>query len=456
MGRSLASVLAVLAVLTGVALLDRDRDPQAGGGSLVVAPAPPAMVDTAPGASALGDTSYLLSCLGSAASEAGGVPPSPPLTNRGIAAISRRIERLRELEFDGPVDVELLTDERIDRRIAALIDRDYPAALARRQSAALELLGALPPGSDLLELTEAALSSQVVGLFVPETEELLVASSGRAGALEEITLAHELEHALAHDALGFPLPERPRPGNGDGDLAAQALIEGDASLTMELYALRYIDLEEQLSLLDDPAAAVESRQLARLPHFLQRQLLFPYEAGLRYVCDRYEDGGWAAVDRAYEDPPASTAELLDPDAADAEPAEPPATGTLPEPWRRTLSDQIGAAELSWLFEAPGDDPAAALPDPASAASDWRGGGFALWEDGRRAALGISLATSPGGELCGAMIAWYSASRPEATLEVDGATSRFSDPERAAAITCEGLAIRLGIGPDAAVAAALAG
>ncbi len=459
MGRSPAFVLAVVGLLTGLALIDHERDRGAGEGSLAATTAavPPAgTAEAEVEAAAFGDTSYLLSCLGSAVSEAGDAPPSPPLTPRGVAAISRRIERLRELAYDGPVDVQLLTDAQVDRRISALIDRDYPASLARRQGLALELLGALPPESDLLELTETALSSQVIGLYVPETEELLVASSGKAGALEQITLAHELEHALAHDALGFPLPERARAGRSDRDLAAQALIEGDASLTMELYALRYIDLEEQLSLLDEPGAAVEERRLEELPHFLQRQLLFPYDAGLRYVCSRYEEGGWEAVDRAYADPPGSTAELLDPEGAPIELEKPPAGGALPRPWRRTLSDQIGAAELSWLLEAPGGDPAATLPEPRAAAAEWRGGSFTLWQDGPRSALGISLAAPPGGELCGAMIAWYGASRPEASLEVDGATSSFSDPGRAASITCDDAGVVIGIAPDPATAAALSG
>jgi hypothetical protein len=366
------------------------------------------------------------------------------------------MERVRELRFSGPVDAAFLDDEELDRRIDELIDEGAPPALVAKQDAVLELLGAIPPDADLEELTRAALSEQVLGLFVPESEELLVAREGEGGALEQITLAHELEHALAHDALGFPIGTRPTPGEGDRDLAAQALIEGDATLAMELYALRFVDIDEQLELLDEPGVASGGEEFERLPHFLQQQLLFPYEAGLRYVCSRYEKGGWEEVDRAYADPPRSTAELLDPAAGPIAPAEPPALGRLAKPWRRTLSDQVGAAELSWLFEAPGDDPERALPDAAEAAADWRGGTFALWQDGEREAVGLSFAAEPDGELCGALIAWYAATRPEASLAADGGATTFNEPDRAAAVACAEDGVRVGIGPDAETAAALTG
>lgn len=461
MGRSLISVLAVVGLVVGLGLIDRNREPEPPAPSIASGSNPPPAASDgtsdASGSLGLGDTSYLVSCLGSALSEAGDVPPSPPLSSRGVEEIAKRIERLRELRFDGPLDVAFLADEGIDRRISELVDRDYPARLADRQTTVLELLGAIPPGSDLLELTQTVLASQVVGLFVPETEELLVSSSGEAGALEEITLAHELQHALAFDALGLPIPERTRAGRSDRDLAALALIEGDATLTMELYALRYVELSEQLSLLDDPAATVGEEELEALPHILQRRLLFPYEAGLEFVCSRYERGGWEAVDRAYDDPPASTAELLDPLAGPVRTGEPPEPGSPGPPWRRTLADQLGAAELSWLFEAPGGRTAVALPDPEGAAADWRGGRFELWQDGEAAALGISLAERPGGDLCGAVISWYGASFPDAALSQGGeAAALFEEPGQSAAIACAPEAVTLGIGPDPATASSLSG
>lgn len=447
MGRPLAFALAVVGILLAVALLDRGRELNPPSASLPAATPTEEMEPLEPSTTAAAGDGSLLDCLSSVAAP-GSVPASPPLTPRGVDEIADRVERLRRLRFDGAVDVRLLTADEINREVSSLIDEGSHPGLIRRQGEALELLGAIPPGADLLGLTRRALDSQVLGLFVPETQELLVARSGEAGAIEAITVAHELEHALAYDALGLPLADRPRPGRGDRDLAALALVEGDATLAMSLYAVRYIPAGEQLALLGDPALSSGQSELDELPYIIQAQLIFPYEAGLAYACERYSKGGWEAVDRAYANPPRSTAELLDPAAGPVRTTEPAPIPALGSPWRRTLADEIGAAELSWLFEAPGDDPGAAIPDAAGSASDWRGGSIALWQRGNERALGVSLAERPGGSLCEAIVAWYGAANPNATLSRgDDETTTFSDSDRFATIGCAEGGVRLGIAPE---------
>lgn len=445
MGRPLAFALAVVGTILVVALLDRGRERNPSSARPLAAMPSEPSIDAVGGGGA--PNRSLLDCLSSVA-PAGSVPASPPLTARGVEEIADRVERLRRLRFDGPVDVRFLTAEEINRQVSGLIDEGSDPELIRSRGEALELLGAIPPGAGLLGLTRRALDSQVLGLFVPETQELLVTRSGEAGAIEAITVAHELEHALADDALGLPLADRPRPGRGDRDLAALALVEGDATLAMSLYAGRYVPAGEQLSLLGDPAVSSGQSELEELPHIIQAQLIFPYEAGLGYVCELYSNGGWKAVDRAYANPPGSTAELLDPAAGPVRTSEPEPIPALGPPWRRTLADQIGAAELSWLFEAPGDDPDAAIPDAAGSASDWRGGSIALWQQGDERALGVSLAERPGGSLCEAIVAWYGAANPAARLSRgDDGTTTFSDSHRFATIGCAEGGVRLGIGPD---------
>lgn len=456
MGRPFAVALVLVGALIGLALLDGGRERTAARAPLAGAPPEPQErlpLDEADDASALGGG--LVDCL-SSISPPGSTPDSPPLTPSGVGEIAERVERLRELRFTGPIDVTFLDPSGINRRVSGLVRQGTDPQLLADQGQVLELLGALPPGSDLLDLVSESLDSQVLGLFVPETKELLVSKSGKPGAIEAITLAHELEHALADDALGLPVPERSRRGRGDRDLAALSLVEGDASLAMSLYAVRFIAASEQIALLGDPTLAAGQEGLEKLPYVIQAQLIFPYEAGLGYVCELYSRGGWDAVDRAYANPPRSTAELLDPAAGPIRVEDPAPVGRLTSPWRRALADGIGAAELSWLFEAPGDDPGAAIPDPAGAAADWRGGEVELWRNGEEAAVGISLSERPGGSLCGAMIAWYGAAFPGASLSADGAATTFEGPDGSATIACSPGGVRLGIGPDPEAAAALAG
>lgn len=462
MGRPFVVALILVGALVGLALLDGGRERSAAEAPLAGAAAtPPEPQERLPvdepdepsDVTTIGGD--LVGCLASI-SPPGTTPDSPPLTPSGVDEIADRVERLRELRFSGPLDVSFLDPRGIDRRVSGLVRKGSDQKLLADQGRVLELLGALPPGSDLLDLASDALDSQVLGLFVPETKELLVSKSGKPGAIETITLAHELEHALADDALGLPVPQRTRPGRGDRDLAALSLVEGDATLAMSLYAVRFISATEQLALLGDPALSTGEKGLAKLPYVIQAQLIFPYEAGLGFVCELYSKGGWAAVDRAYANPPRSTAELLDPAAGPVRVEDPAPVGRLASPWRRTLADGIGAAELSWLFEAPGDDPGAAIPEPVDAAADWRGGEVELWRNGDGSAVGISLSERAGGSLCGAMVAWYGAAFPSSALSGDGSTTTFEGPDGFATIACAPGSVRLGIGPDAEVTSTLAG
>lgn len=452
--RGFATAATAIVLVVAIALLDRDRDrvpllaPIADAEAEGASAAP---VGQSPSQAASVSFSRIGGCIG-AEDLAGDVPPSPAFTPAGVERIAARVERLRQLRFDGPVEASFLSGERIEERIGGLVDRGYPASLAVRQGEALALLGAVPAGTDLLELTRSTLESQVIGLYLPERKELVVTRMGEAGALEAITLAHELEHALADDALGLPIPRRQERAETDADLAAHALVEGDATLTMELYALGYVALDEQLSL---SGVAGEEDDIEELPDFLQRQLLYPYAAGFAHACELFAVGGWDAVDAAYEDPPASTVELLEPGPGPVELAEPRRAGRLPGPWRSALRSEIGAAELSWLFAAPGGDTAVALPDPEGAAAEWRGGEVELWLDEDRSALSVSFAEGGDGSLCGAVTAWYAAAFPDEVLGREGELTVFTGPERSGAIACEPGTVMVGIGPDPRIAASLA-
>ena len=371
-----------------------------------------------------------------------------------VDVVSERVEELRELDFDEPIDPEFLDDGELQERVRELLEEDYSRAEADRDGRALKALGALPPDADLYALAEELLAGRVAGLYEPSTGTLLVESGDDPGALEELALAHELEHALADQVLELPVPDEPDPARADDNLAGLALVEGDATLATELYAARHIGPLDALSALGDLGVVVQSeRQLAALPPYLRSELLFPYAAGQEFVCGLYEEGGWDAIDAAYERPPASTAQILFPERyGEDEPLDPPDPGELGRPWRGELRTTLGAAQLLWLFEAPGGDPERALEDPLAAVAPWAGGELTVWSAGERTAVGASLAARPGEgqRLCQAMTQWYAAAFPDARRQ--GAT--FDGPRQDAIIACRSDNVRLGIAPDVRTAQAL--
>lgn len=434
------ALAAVILLATAVALIVlRGQE-----GPAVAPPLPPTPTPTAtqpddPGEDAPGDTEAL---------------------DAQVRDIASTVERLRERSFE-TVPAPLFLSEaqiadRVDDILADYTDED--ADLDRRLLAAL---GAMDPDDDLRELYRAALSEQVAGLYDPETGELIVVATpdGRSlGPLAQMTLVHELGHALLDQVIGLPdVDAADAEGDEDAAIASQAVVEGDATLLMLLYAQQELTTEEQFELLEEQQdAATQFGALDDLPHVVRRQLLFPYEEGLAFVTEVQRREGWEAVDDAFRDPPTTTLDIMDPDrflrerttARDVRDAPDPGEG-----WDHATTRSVGAAHLHFLFEAPGDDESRALEAARELAMTWTGGQVEVWTDGDATAVAVTIA---GGErLCEAVGDWYERAFPDATVDHGDGTSYTADRQNAH-LECAGDEARLGIAPDLETARTIAG
>jgi len=119
-------------------------------------------------------------------------------------------------------------------------------------------------------------------------------SQGRA------ILAHEMVHILQNTHL-----TRLSPSTFDEQLAARALIEGDADYTTKLY---FAEKKETLPVARQPQ--VDST--ATLTNPLLALEYFPYLYGEAFVEVLSQHGGWAQVNSAYENPPTTTEQVMHP------------------------------------------------------------------------------------------------------------------------------------------------
>jgi hypothetical protein len=377
-----------------------------------------------------------------------------------IDEIAAHVEELRELTFETDVPMTFLDNEAFEQEVFERFDEDLAPEDADAEGRILAALGVLEPGTDVRELFLDLISGQAAGFYDTEEKEIFVKAADPDAALDtvtQITLAHELEHALADQNLTFPDLEADI--DADAALANLSVIEGDAVLTQQQWMLGALPLDQQIALAQDPLIVESQAQLDEFPHYMQSELLFPYQEGLGFICSVFNEGGWEAVNATYDDLPSSSAEILHPDRLGEAPADTPALGEPGGEWEEARTDTIGAAQLRWLFEAPGDDTSAALEDPAAAAAAWAGGELQLWTSGDDSALGISLAQRDGEpDLCASVTDWYGAAFPDAAdagpqgdeqLAVDG-------DAQSAVVACGEDGVRLGIAPDLDVARALAG
>lgn len=406
-----------------------------------------------------GDVEQLARCIQRAGAPGSSDVPDGAATEQ-IEQISDAVQRLRSLSFDEEPSPEFLDDARITERLAAEVREEYDEGDAEADQRMLAALGAVPPGLDLIELQTDLLTSQVAGFYDPETGELVVRADASDEGLDpatQSTLAHELEHALADQAFDLPVDVTEDVSDSDAALAALSVVEGDATLTQQQFTLVGMTVAEQLGLNTDPGALAAQRQLADVPHYLAQSLQFPYLAGLRFTCARYLHGGWDAVDAVYDALPTTSAEIVDPQRYGSAAVDPRDPGRLGGDWQRQRTTTLGAAELMWLFEAPGGDTTQALDEPRERALAWTGGELALWVDGEATALGVALTQKADGPLCDAVATWYERAFPDAT---DAPTRRDErmireGPDQTAVLTCAGPDVRLGIAPDLATARALA-
>ena len=234
----------------------------------------------------------------------------------------------------------------------------------------LKLLGLLEPDVDLRDVSASIFGEGVAGYYDPRTKRLRVVRGAQTENrfLNEITLAHELTHALEDQRFKLDLEDS--SGSDDPALANLALVEGSATAVMFSYAERYLSPEETLGGL----FASLGQDTGDLPPFIEAQLIFPYVQGQKFVERLYATGGgsWSLVNAAYRfRPPASSEQILHPDKyLRVEQPERVRLDARPgDGWRRLTAGTWGEWATGELLGNPG------------AAEGWGGDRFELWQRG---------------------------------------------------------------------------
>src|SRR4051794_39760565 len=305
--------------------------------------------------------------------------------------IATETATLRELPPLAEIDDVVITRAELEAMLPSLIAEDLDPEEVKAEARALAALGLIPGGLDLLDLDEKLLGEQAAGFYDPIKHEMFVVSDNgdKLGAAEYF-YSHEVVHAL-QDAYLDPedLLEDQSDMNGDESLAALALIEGDAVAGSNEYLAQHPGLA--LDLLRE--AQIDFPVLESAPAAVGVTLVFPYSSGLEFVDRLRGEGGWDAVDAAYQDVPASTEQILHPTKylQRDRPVTlelPDASDVLGKNWRLVSEETLGELQTAILLAnlPPGEGVSMvtgsiALPEAArNAAAGWDGDRYALWED----------------------------------------------------------------------------
>jgi hypothetical protein len=371
-----AAAVAVVVLLGGVAVLAAAR--------LGTSPAPSATAFATAGASSAspavssgaGRTPQTSGSTGTPGPRSSSGPS--PLSSQGagsidlqVRAVEEQVPPLRGLEPTRDVPNRVLDEAALRADMTKRFDEENPPAELRNQQALLVRLGYARPGLDIRSVYLDALTTQILGFYDDVTKSMNIVQRGDAfGPLERLTLAHEYTHALQDQHFDLSSIQVLDTTQSDRALAHTALVEGDASLLMALWAQRRLtpaELQDVVSQSSDPAAQAA---LDRLPLVLRTQLTFPYDSGLMLVSGIYASGGWGAVDAAYRHLPETTEQVLHPakyaSGESAVTVSPPSAASLGAGWTESTADTAGELGLrSWLDTA-------GVAGSATAAAGWAG------------------------------------------------------------------------------------
>lgn len=231
-----------------------------------------------------------------------------------IGVLILDVEENRGLPFLTVPTVTILDEADFSVRVRAVLEEDLDQEEMDGYQSLYELLGMLDGSTDLYELFVDLYSEQVAGFYDADEGELVVPVSIEGiTPLQEITITHELTHALTDQHFDFDevYEQRIETGTGDDVYGLLGLVEGDATYQQFLYL-------ESMDPADASSAVLESLGfdttiLDSAPIWLQRDLAFPYEHGFLFTTAIVREGGLKGIDEAYLDLPISSEQILHPE-----------------------------------------------------------------------------------------------------------------------------------------------
>jgi len=221
-----------------------------------------------------------------------------------VARSMARVEYVRELEFEETVPVEVISREEYQSD-----DGNYTPSTADRlhQNTKWEATFFVNESTDAIATQQANRGATVGGFYSPTEDRIVIISENATSPkLDEITLSQELFHALQDqkwNTLNYfgNTTERNNAYNG--------IIEGDGNYVDYLYEQRCNE-EWDCLLPSENGGGGGGADINFGIYFVSFQ---PYSNGPAFVQEIREEGGWEAVNDVYDNPPASSEQVIHPE-----------------------------------------------------------------------------------------------------------------------------------------------
>jgi hypothetical protein len=319
-------------------------------------------------------------------------PPTPQTDADFYAAtneVLQTMSKILDLPVKSPLHESIRTKAQIRQYLIDQQDKEESPERRYVDRRTLEAFGLIPKGFPLDSFLLNLLTDQVAGLYDPQKKEFFIASWIDPVDQKEV-MAHELTHALDDQYFHLDKWQKAARGNDDASLARDAVIEGSALAAMMDY--QFADLHTSVREMPDIGPFIESGiadsmdkdpNLAKAPPFVRDELLFPYLNGAEFTQKVLKStGSWADFKEVFQNPPASTQQILHPDmyfqkVIPEQVKLPRLKSAIPRDYVELDENVVGEFALSEVlkqFVGPGD--------AERYAPMWRGDRYALFENKR--------------------------------------------------------------------------
>lgn len=205
---------------------------------------------------------------------------------RLVDSLAPAVEKAAGLKFRQPPRSAIRSRDQVRAYILAKLDQSFGPEKARGMQATYRLLGLLPDSLDLRTLILELYVEQVVGYYEPDSSELFVVAKADPTQLR-VTIAHELVHALQHQYIALDSIMQ-QTGNSDRLLAAQAVIEGQATLIGLQVMVPDQNLFAMPEFWETYRGQLQQQQSTmpvfnKSPRILRESAIFPYLAGADFL-----------------------------------------------------------------------------------------------------------------------------------------------------------------------------
>ena len=301
--------------------------------------------------------------------------------------IQSQVIQIRGLQPSQAVQRSLITPDELRQQVIDDFLKNYTTEDAHNDSITLAAFGLLQPNFDLIPFYTNLYSEQIAGYYDQKTKQMYVVQGESFQGPERMTYAHEYTHVLQDQNFDFEngLKYNEDACKNDSERCAgiQALVEGDATFTEQTWLLKYstaLDKQQIQQFYQNYQSPVYDSA----PDFMKEDFLFPYQNGMEFVQTLYDQGGWAAVNSAFKNPPVSSEQILHPEKY---PSDEPIQVTLPDlgqtlgsDWHKVSNDTLGEW-YTYLLLAYGQDSAARVDQATAkeAAKGWGGDAYAVYQ-----------------------------------------------------------------------------